>query len=349
MRASQFALSFCLIIASASPDGLALADATATAVWMTDFAEAESEAKRLNWPLVVHFYGPSCPPCKRMEKELLLTPQVLKILDSGFIAVKVDVAKNLNLQPRFQIAAMPTDLILSPEGKVLVRTEGYTGEADKTRYLANLSKIDKQYAGKRLARTDAGDAGADPAIAKDKAPAVKDKGPATKNRAIASNNDKLVPPPTDPKKVDVSGDSASQGDLDDVPAAAAPAIQLAMDGYCPVTLRSTRTWKIGSKDFALEHDGQTYYFTASEKRNEFKSNPARYAPKLLGCDPVVLAESDLAIRGSTQYGAFYDGSLFLFESAESRTKFRKTPSRYSNLKQVVKPEDVKTIASASNK
>jgi YHS domain-containing protein len=337
MRASRFALSFWLIIATTSTGAVALADPTASTVWLTDFNEAESEAKRLNWPLVVHFYGPSCPPCKKMEKELLLSPQVLKILDSGFIAVKVDVAKNLNLQPRFQIAAMPTDIILSPEGKVLVRTEGYTGAPeDRTRYLANIAKIDKQYAGKRLARTDAG---AEPPVAKGKAPGTKD-------RAIASA-DKLVPDPTEPKKVNLPG--AKDNDLDDVPAAAAPSIQVAMDGFCPVTLRSTRTWKIGSKDFALEHEGQTYYFTASEKRAEFKSNPVRYAPRLLGCDPVVLAESDLAIRGSTQYGAFYDGNLFLFESAESRAKFRKEPTRYSNLKQVVKPEDVKTIASASNK
>jgi len=339
MRTSQFALSFCLIIASASTGGVVLAEPTATTVWMTDFAEAESEAKRLNWPMVVHFYGPSCPPCKKMEKELLLTPQVLRILDSGFIAVKVDVAKNLNLQPRFQIAAMPTDMILSPEGKVLVRTEGYDGTpADRTRYLANISKIDKQFAGKRLARTGAG---AEPTVAKDKAPATRD-------RAIASA-DKLVPPPTEPKKVDVRDDSPKGDELDDVSTPAAPSIQVAMDGYCPVTLRSTRAWKIGNKEFALEHEGQTYYFTATEKRAEFKSNPTRYAPRLLGCDPVVLAESDLAIRGSTQYGAFYDGNLFLFESAESRAKFRKTPSRYSNLKQVVKPEDVKKIASASDK
>ena len=69
------------------------------------------------------------------------------------------------------------------------------------------------------------------------------------------------------------------------------------------------------------------------------------APRLLGCDPVTLAENDVAVRGSTQFGAFYDGALFLFESADSRTKFRKAPTRYSQLKHVVKPEDVKKVAS----
>jgi YHS domain-containing protein/thiol-disulfide isomerase/thioredoxin len=338
MRASRFALSFWLIIASSTTGALARADSTTPSAWMTDFAAAETEAKRLNWPLLVHFYGPSCPPCRKMESELLQTPQVLKYLESGFIAVKVDCAKNLKVSGRFQIASMPTDLILSPDGKVLVRTEGYMGEPDRTRYLANLSKIDKQFAGKRLARTDAA---AEPTIA-------KEKGPAAKDRVVASG-DKLVPPPTEPKKVDASVDSANQDDIDDVPATSTPSVHVALDGYCPVTLRTTRLWKIGSKEFSIEHDGQTYYFTSSEKRAEFKAHPTRYAPRLLGCDPVVLAESDLAIRGSTQFGAFFDGNLFLFESAESRAKFRKTPTRYSNLKQVVKPEDVKKIASATDK
>jgi len=338
MRASRFALSFWLIIATSTTGVLARADAATPSAWMTDFAAAEAEAKRLNWPLLVHFYGPSCPPCRKMEGEVLQTPQVLKHLESGFIAVKVDCYKNAKVSSRFQIASMPTDLILSPDGKVLVRTEGYTGEPDRTRYLANLSKIDKQFAGKRLARTDAA---AEPTVA-------TDKGPTTKDRMVASG-DKLVPFPAEPKKVDASGDSANQDDIDDVPAASAATIHVALDGYCPVTLRTTRLWKIGSKEFSLEHEGQTYCFTSSEKRTEFKANPTRYAPRLLGCDPVVLAESDLAIRGSTQFGAFYDGNLFLFESAESRAKFRKTPTRYSNLKQVVKPEDVKKIASATDK
>jgi YHS domain-containing protein len=124
-------------------------------------------------------------------------------------------------------------------------------------------------------------------------------------------------------------------------------IFVAMDGYCPVTLRATRTWKAGSKEFAHEHEGQTYFFTSADKLAEFQTNPDKYAPRLLGCDPVTLADNDLAIRGSTKFGAFYEGALFLFENAESRTKFKKTPTRYSQLKHALKPEDVKKVASAA--
>jgi YHS domain-containing protein len=122
-------------------------------------------------------------------------------------------------------------------------------------------------------------------------------------------------------------------------------VLVAMDGYCPVTLRTTRTWKTGDKAISLEHEGQIYYFVTVDKRDQFKAHPGRYAPRLLGCDPVTLADNDVAVRGSTQFGAFYDGALFLFESADSRAKFRKAPTRYSQLKHVLKPEDIKSVAS----
>jgi YHS domain-containing protein len=120
-----------------------------------------------------------------------------------------------------------------------------------------------------------------------------------------------------------------------------------MDGYCPVTLRTTRAWKPGSSEIFCEHDGQVFFFTATEKRDEFKANPARYAPRHLGCDPVVLAQSDVAVRGSVKFGAFYEGELYLFESSDSRTKFRKDPARYARLQHALKPEDVQKIASTS--
>ena len=48
-----------------------------------------------------------------------------------------------------------------------------------------------------------------------------------------------------------------------------------------------------------------------------------------------------------KFGAFYEGELYLFESADSRTKFRKDPARYARLQHALKPEDVKKIASTS--
>ena len=42
------------------------------------------------------------------------------------------------------------------------------------------------------------------------------------------------------------------------------------------------------------------------------------APRLIGCDPVVFSETERAIPGSTRFGAYFEGDLFLFVSSATR-------------------------------
>lgn len=350
-----FSLSLSLLAVETAP--VAAADLTATSVWMTDFAAAQEKAKNLNRPLLVHFYGKQCPPCLRMEREVLNTAPVLKSLDKGFVAVKVDLdlARNSKTAARFGIDSMPADVIVSPEGKTIVRSEGFQ---EQQKYLKTITRIDDQYAAERARVARAAEEKQkqekQQAIAAQETPPAK-----TETKSVASTTpapDKLVPPPTEPRKVaDTASANPTSPEIKkpDVPVVSESAVKepagslVAMEGYCPVTLRTTRVWKPGSSDISLEHDGQTYYFTSRELRDQFKANPGKYAPKLLGCDPVVLANSDLVVRGNVKYGAYYDGALYLFENPESRAKFRKEPVRYTKLQHAVKPEDVKKIASAT--
>ncbi len=359
MRSPLFALTLCVSLVSGRATQVAFAEATSNAVWMNDFAAAEGEAKKLNRPLVIHFYGRSCPPCRQMEQDVLNSAQLLKALDSGFVAVKVclDSVANSKYQTRFDIEAMPTDLILSPEGKVLTRTEGYVS---KQNYLETIRRIDAKYAagGKRLARS-AVTVADHPKAEKQDVVKKNTSGPSkTSSEVVSTPGDKLVPPPSEPKKVvDIAKSSLptttprevkNATRSEDVPSATeTDQFLVAMGGYCPVTLRSSRSWKSGSPEIKLDYEGQTFYFTASEKRDEFKADPARYAPRLLGCDPVTLADKDIAVRGNVKFGAFFEGELFLFETAESRGKFKQNPIRYSRLQHALNPEDVKKVAVAS--
>ena len=91
MRIRWIALSLSIFAFSATA---ARAGLTPTDVWGHDLAAAEAEAAKLQRPLVIHFHATWCGPCKKMEKELLNTPHVLKSLDAGFVAVKVDLTNN---------------------------------------------------------------------------------------------------------------------------------------------------------------------------------------------------------------------------------------------------------------
>jgi YHS domain-containing protein/thiol-disulfide isomerase/thioredoxin len=324
------------------------ADLNKDSIWNRDFKTAEAEAKRLKRPLVIHFGAKWCTYCVQMENDLLTTPPMLKLLDSGFIAVKVDIDKNPALKERFKIDSLPADLIVSPDGKVLAQTKGYNTEI-RQRYLQEIGRIDKQYAqsGTRLPKSTP-IAGESTQIATNDQPAK----PATQT---AASGEKLVPQPTEPKKVEApqiaqteKNSAADELEIQQ-PQAEPQEPQVAMEGYCAVTLRNTRTWKKGSADFTLEHQGLMYQFQSATEMKEFQGNPERFAPRLLGCDAVELGDNNLAVRGSTRFGAYYDGALYLFESAESRTKFKKAPARYALLKHSLKPEELKRLASADDK
>ncbi len=72
----------------------------------------------------------------------------------------------------------------------------------------------------------------------------------------------------------------------------------------------------------------------------FRTNPERYAPKLLGCDPVVLWKTDRAVAGSAEFAAYFDGELYLFVDRESRAQFREVPVRYVRTRHVLKVDQI---------
>ena len=78
---------------------------------------------------------------------------------------------------------------------------------------------------------------------------------------------------------------------------------------------------------------------ANELR-QFRANPERYAPKLLGCDPVLLNETDRAIAGKIDFGAYFDGELYFFVSAKSRKIFRAKPLRYTRTRHVLRVDHI---------
>jgi YHS domain-containing protein/thioredoxin-related protein len=115
---------------------------------------------------------------------------------------------------------------------------------------------------------------------------------------------------------------------------------IGLDGYSPVSLSKRREWKRGSAKFAWDFKDVTYYMASREELIEFRNNPEAYAPRLLGCDPVILWESDKAVAGDIRYGAFFDEELFLFKSDERRRQFKASPEKYTRLQHALKVDTI---------
>lgn len=115
---------------------------------------------------------------------------------------------------------------------------------------------------------------------------------------------------------------------------------VALDGFCPVTLWTNRQWIKGDPRYTAEHRGQTYYLASAEMMAAFEANPRKYVPQLLGCDPVILMDTDLAVPGSVRYGAFYDDELYLFRTQENRQAFKQNPDRYTRTRVVRSVDEI---------
>ena len=70
-------------------------------------------------PLLVHFYGDNCLPCKTLEQRVLSDKEVIRILNKFFICVRINATQSRTQAAQFQVHSWPTDVFVSPDGKTL--------------------------------------------------------------------------------------------------------------------------------------------------------------------------------------------------------------------------------------
>jgi thiol:disulfide interchange protein len=97
--------------------GVVAQSAKADSGWMKDFDTAQSESQRLNRPLLIHFHADWCVPCRRMDRDVLSSPELAEQFQQAFVGVKVDADQHPELLKRFGVRSLPADVVVSPDGK----------------------------------------------------------------------------------------------------------------------------------------------------------------------------------------------------------------------------------------
>ncbi len=286
-------------------------------VWRTDFKAALLEAEQRRLPLLVHFYADWCMPCQRMERDVFTAPKVKEFLGTHFVAVKLNSDNHQDIVRRYGVETLPSDLVIdSLTGKVLVLHSDFL---DTTRYLSLASQAEARFIQVHAADLRP-DNGTEVAATDGSKPGASTTGETAK---------KPVVPQTA---------KAGEVELGD------PQPVVGLDGFSPVALAKHRKWTRGSARFAWDHKDVMYHFSSREELLEFRNDPDAFAPKLLGCDPVILWETDRAVAGDIQYGAFFDGELYLFKTDERRKQFKSQPDKFIRLQHALKIDQVERTA-----
>jgi YHS domain-containing protein len=290
---------------------LLLFPATATAQqagWFTDLQTARELAMQRQATLLVHVYGPQCPPCRRMDRDVFSLPQVQAALTRGIVAVKLNGDANPTLIRELGVRSYPADVIIRKG----LPTEVRHRPCSATEFLALLESI-------------AAPLPASPVPVKDAA-----SGNATRSPIFA-------PSPSRNARLSPSPQQQSDSPPNAVDANVLNSNLLGLDGFCPVTLHQRRSLRPGNPEFAAVHQGIRYYFANAELRNLFRADPTRYAPAVQGCDPITLTREQRAIQGSIRFGAWYNGRLYLFQSEANRRLFSASPAGWTKIQSAANP------------
>ncbi|MDH3768438.1 MAG: hypothetical protein OES99_08290, partial [Gammaproteobacteria bacterium] len=91
---------------------------------------------------------------------------------------------------------------------------------------------------------------------------------------------------------------------------------IAIDGYSPVSYFSEGRAEQGSSDYAVSHDGVTYWLTDAEQVLAFNADPRRYQPAHGGWCSLMLTGSGQLTPANPESFKIVDDRLLLFWSGD---------------------------------
>lgn len=107
--------------------------------------------------------------------------------------------------------------------------------------------------------------------------------------------------------------------------------ELAMQGFCPVTVILEDKWVEGKPEFGVIHLGKLYLFTSEAKMQTFLSDPVPFTPVLNEIDAVVFFEERRIVPGKREWGLkdpIYN-RMFFFADEASMNHFYNQYERYT--------------------
>ena len=107
--------------------------------------------------------------------------------------------------------------------------------------------------------------------------------------------------------------------------------ELALEGFCAVTVIKEDQWLEGDPSISVIHLGKLYLFSSIQKRDEFLADPIPFTPVLNEIDPVVFFEERRIVPGKREWGMKdpIHQRMFFFADEASMNHFYQQYERYT--------------------
>jgi thioredoxin-like negative regulator of GroEL len=133
------------------------ADPAPEIAWVENLDQAMQLAKVQNKPLMIHFYGDHCPPCRMLEAKAFRNRELVLALNDNVIATKVNADQRRDSSQHYQVTRWPTDVYLFADGTVIERGVSNQDPHAYVRTVARVAKRHQDWALEQVAARDARD------------------------------------------------------------------------------------------------------------------------------------------------------------------------------------------------
>jgi thioredoxin-related protein len=107
----------CIVVALCC--GAAFAESGVQIKWAPNIESAQRAAAEFRVPLLIHFSGEGCLPCRTLETNVFSSPEVVEVMNKYFICVQINGTRDRQTMAEYGVHSYPTDVFIGSDGKPL--------------------------------------------------------------------------------------------------------------------------------------------------------------------------------------------------------------------------------------
>jgi protein disulfide-isomerase len=93
--------------------------------WLQSAQQASQLASQFNTPILVYVTSEHCGYCRKMERETWSNPQIIAMVEGGFIPLELTAERDAEMIEAMGIRAFPTTLLFTPDAQFVRGAPGY--------------------------------------------------------------------------------------------------------------------------------------------------------------------------------------------------------------------------------